>query len=218
MNPITIAIADDHTIVRQCLRDMLSEEEDFEVVGEAGNGEDAFDIATRVEPDVLILDLRMPGVDGMSAIEAIAASESKTRILVLSMSSSEPEVIRALRAGAMGFVRKEDAMECLVNGVREVAAGRRYLGPALAERALEAYSRQSSVAPEGARSGLTGQEWKVLEMAAEGLTNQQVAERLGISRRTVETHRARGMSKLGIRNQTDLVLFFVREGVIQVAR
>jgi DNA-binding NarL/FixJ family response regulator len=210
---IRLALADDHLVVREGLRAMLEAEPDFEVVGQTGNGSDVPALVERVKPDVLVLDLMMPGIGGLDVIRELGQRGTATGIVVLSMHANEAYVLEALSSGAGAYVLKQSEAGELVRAVHEVAAGRRYLSPPLSDRALEAYLRQSeSGAPE--RATLTPREREVLQLVAEGHTSPEIAERLFISPRTVETHRSNLMRKLGLRTPADVVRYAVRHGVL----
>lgn len=210
---IRLALADDHLVVREGLRAMLEAEPDFEVVGQTGNGSEVAALVELVHPDVLVLDLMMPGIGGLDVIRELSRRGGGTRIVVLSMHANEAYVLEALGSGAGAYVLKQSEAGELVRAVHEVAAGRRYLSPPLSDRALEAYLRQSeSGVPE--RATLTPREREVLQLVAEGHTSPEIAERLFISPRTVETHRSNLMRKLGLRTPADVVRYAVRHGVL----
>lgn len=210
---IRLALADDHLVVREGLRAMLEAEPDFEVVGQTGNGSEVAALVERVHPDVLVLDLMMPGIGGLDVIRELSRRGGGTRIVVLSMHANEAYVLEALGSGAGAYVLKQSEAGELVRAVHEVAAGRRYLSPPLSDRALEAYLRQSeSGVPE--RATLTPREREVLQLVAEGHTSPEIADRLFISPRTVETHRSNLMRKLGLRTPADVVRYAVRHGVL----
>jgi DNA-binding NarL/FixJ family response regulator len=210
---IRLVLADDHLVVREGLRALLEAEPDFEVVGQTGNGSEVAALVDDVQPDVLVLDLMMPGIGGLDVIREITRRRPGTRIVVLSMHANEAYVLEALSHGAGAYVLKQSEAGELVRALREVAAGRRYLSPPLSDRALEAYLRQSeSGVPE--RATLTPREREVLQLVAEGHTSPEIAERLFISPRTVETHRSNLMRKLGLRTPADVVRYAVRHGVL----
>jgi DNA-binding NarL/FixJ family response regulator len=210
---IRLVLADDHLVVREGLRALLEAEPDFEVVGQTGNGSEVAALVDDVQPDVLVLDLMMPGIGGLDVIREITHRRPGTRIVVLSMHANEAYVLEALSHGAGAYVLKQSEAGELVRALREVAAGRRYLSPPLSDRALEAYLRQSeSGVPE--RATLTPREREVLQLVAEGHTSPEIAERLFISPRTVETHRSNLMRKLGLRTPADVVRYAVRHGVL----
>jgi two-component system, NarL family, response regulator NreC len=211
---ITLVLADDHLVVREGLRALLEAEPDFEVVGQTGNGSDVAALVGQVQPDVLVLDLMMPGAGGLDVIREVEDRTPKTRIVVLSMHANEAYVLEALTSGAAAYVLKQSEAGELVRALREVAAGRRYLSPPLSERALEAYLRQAESGVPDRQGALTPREREVLQLVAEGYTSAEIADRLFISPRTVETHRSNLMRKLGLRTPADVVRYAVRSGVL----
>jgi DNA-binding NarL/FixJ family response regulator len=212
---ITIVLADDHHVVRQGLRALLAAEPDLSVVGEAADGPEAIEVATRCAPDVVILDLLMPGLDGLEVLRRLGRELPATRIIVLSMHSNEAYVVEALRNGARAYVLKEATGSDLVHAVREVMAGRRYLSPPLSEQAIDAYTRKMGETA-ATDTALTPRELEVLRLAAQGQSLQQIARQLSISPRTAETHRARFMRKLGLHNQTEIVRYAIRQGFVSI--
>ena len=209
-----IVLADDHHVVRQGLRSLLEAEPDFSVVGETGDGVEAAQLAERLRPDVLVLDLMMPGLNGLEVTRQVSQRSPQTRVVILSMHANEAHVLEALRAGAAAYVLKESTSAELVRAVHEAVAGRRYLSPPLSERAIEVYLQKAKPAALDPYETLTTREREVLHLVAEGHTNAEIAERLFISRRTVETHRANLMRKLGLRTQTDLIRYALRRGIL----
>jgi two-component system response regulator NreC len=214
---LRLLLADDHPVVREGVRALLESESDFEVVGQADNGEDVATLVSQLRPDVVVLDLMMGGMSGLDVTRELAERSPATRVLILSMHQSEAYVIEALRCGASGYALKQAEAQELGRAIREVAAGRRYLSPPLTERALEAYSRRAGT-PTDPYETLTGREREVLKLVAAGHTNAAVAERLYISIRTVESHRAHAMKKLGLRNRVELALYAVRRGIVREPR
>ncbi len=210
----TVVLADDHPVVRRGLRAMLEAEADLTVVGEAGDGIEALRLTERLKPEVLVVDLMMPGMTGLEVMRQIAARLPRTQIVVLSVYDGEAYVREALRGGAGGYVLKEASPTDLVAAVRAVAAGQRYLSPALSERALEAYVERARAAPPAPHETLSSREREILKLVAEGGTSGEIAERLHLSPRTVETHRASLMRKLGLRGQTDLIRYAIRQGIL----
>lgn len=212
----TIVLADDHPVVRQGLRRLLEAEPDFAILGEASEGLEAANLVEKLRPNVLVLDLMMPGMNGLVLTREIAHRFPKTRCLILSMHANEAYVVEALRNGAAGYVLKEASETDLVTAVRDVAAGRRYLSPPLTERAIEAYGERAATAPFDAYETLTARERQILQLTAEGHSAAEIAARLSISPRTAETHRANLMRKLGLHSQADLIRYAVRRGILQM--
>jgi len=211
---ITIVLADDHHVVRQGLRALLEGESEFSVVGEASEGLEVIKLVERLKPTILLLDLMMPGLNGLEVTRQVRQRWPETRVLILSMHANEAYVLEALRSGAAGYVLKDASAADLIQAVHEVAAGRRYLSPPLSERAIEAYVQRAEVASADDYETLSTREREVLQLAAEGRTNAEIAARLFISPRTVETHRANLMRKLGLHNQTELVRYAIQRGII----
>lgn len=210
----TIALADDHQVVRNGLRVLLEAEPDFSVVGEAGDGLEAVRLVERLQPDVLVLDLMMPGLNGLEVARQVSQRSPQTRVVILSMYDNEAYVLEALRAGAAAYVPKESTSAELVRAIREAVAGRRYLSPPLSERAIEIYIQKAESAALDPYETLTAREREVLHLVAEGHTNAEIAARLFVSPRTIETHRANLMRKLGLHTQTDLIRYALRRGIL----
>lgn len=209
----TIVLADDHKVVRQGLRAILEAEPRLRVVGEAGSGLDAIRLVERLHPAVVVLDLMMPGLNGLEAIRQIRKRSPKTRVVILSMHKDESYVIEALKNGAVAYVLKDSSAEELVKAVHEAAADRRYLSPPLSDSAIGAYMQRSSAAADPYDT-LTEREREVLQLAAEGHTNAAIGKRLFISPRTVEVHRANMMQKLQLRNQSELIRYALRRRIL----
>jgi DNA-binding NarL/FixJ family response regulator len=213
MNSATIILADDHPIVRQGLRTLLNSEPDLSVVGEASTGNEAIDLVEKLKPVLLIVDLKMPGLDGLEVTRQVSQRFPGTRILILSMHANEAYVTEGLKCGAAGYVLKDTDISNLIQAVRDVAAGGRYLSPPLSELIVAAYLRKSQDGSLDPYETLTARERQVLRLAAEGCTNADIAARLSISIRTAETHRAHLMRKLGLKSYTDLVQYAMRRGI-----
>lgn len=210
----TILLADDHPIVRQGLRTLLEAEPDFHVVGEAADGVEAVQLVERLHPDVLVLDLMMPGLSGLEVTWQASQRSPRTKIIILSMYANKPYLLEALRNGAAGYVLKKSTTEELVQAVQEVMAGRRYLSLPLSEETLEPYRQKAKQAGEDPYELLTLREREVLHLVAEGRTNAEIAERLVISPRTVESHRANLMRKLTLHSQADLIRYALQRGIL----
>lgn len=211
---VNILLVDDHPIVRHGLRTLLRGEAGFIVVGEASNGVEALQMLERLKPDVLIVDLIMPGVTGLEVVRQAKELSPNTRVIVLSMHENEAYVLEAMKSGAMGYVLKGSSSTELVQAIHEVMANRRYLSAPLSERALEWYIQRGENVEEDPYEVLTTREREVLQLAAQGLTNRGIAAALVISPRTAEIHRANMMRKLGLHHQTDLVRYAMRRGII----
>lgn len=210
----TIILADDHPIVRQGLKALLSAEPDLSVVGEAMRGDEALDLVERLHPGVLVIDLKMPGLDALEVIRQVAHRSPFTRILVLSMHADTAYVTEALKGGATGYVLKDLDINSLVHAVREVAAGRRYLSPSIAAQLADAYVERGRDQTLDPYETLTARERQILRLTAEGATLADIAASLGISPRTVETHRTHLMHKLSLKTSGDLVRYSLRRGIV----
>ena len=212
----TIVLADDHPIVRQGMRGLLESEPGFVVVGEAGDGREAVELVERLQPDIAILDLMMPELNGLEVARRALRLSSRIRVVILSMYSDEPHVLEALRAGAMAYVLKGTSTETLIFALREAMAGRRYLSPPLSDRAVEVYLAQIGTAerPTDRYESLTAREREVLELVARGASYAEIADKLTISPRTAETHRTNLMRKLDLKTSADITLYAVQRGLI----
>ena len=215
MRRLRLLLGDDHTLVRHGLRKILEERKEWEVVAEVGDGREAIKKAVALKPDVAIIDIGMPLLNGIDATQQIVRKVPETRVLMLSMHSDEGYVTRALQAGATGYMLKDSAGKDLLKGVESVAHGQAFFSPAIARLMLDDYVRR--VAGSGVADRyetLSVREREIFQLIAEARTNKEVAELLEISPATVETHRARILQKLDIHNTAELVLYAVRRGVI----
>lgn len=211
---ISVVLADDHHVVRKGIKALLEAEADIRVSGEAGSGSEAAQMVGQLKPDVMIIDLMLSDMSGLAVIRQVRKRSPLTAAIVLSMYGNDCYVVEALQAGACSYVLKDSSPEELVRAVREASLGRRYLAPPLSDRAIEAYLQRSEESRLEPYDMLTSREREVLHLAAQGFTSSQIAERLFISPRTVEVHRARLMQKLGLRNRTELIHFAIRRGII----
>jgi two-component system response regulator NreC len=214
MSKTTVVLADDHAIVRQGLRAVLEATSEFAVVAEVADGLQVLEVVERLRPNVLVLDLMMPGLNGLEITRQIRNRCPQTRVVILSMHANEAYVVEALRHGAAGYVLKEASTTEVAQALRDVAAGRRYLSPPLSERAIEVYAEKAQDAPLDLYDTLTTREREVLQLCAEGYSSTEMATRFGISPRTADTHRANLMRKLGLQGQTDLVRYALRRGIV----
>lgn len=207
---ITILLADDHSVVRQGFRRILESQEDMEIVGEAGNGREAVDLAAKLTPDVVVMDVAMPELNGIEATRRLMENSPRTRVLALSMHKDSVYVREILRAGARGYLLKDAIDADLLAAVRSVARGEGYLSPGVANAVLTDY-RQHVTDPIDL---LTSREREVLQLIAEGKTNKEIASLLNLSVYTVDAHRGRIMEKLNLHSTGELVRFAVRKGLI----
>lgn len=210
---VTLLLADDHPIVRQGLRHLLECEPEFRIVAEAGDGIEALQKAELFKPDILVVDMMMPGVNGLEVLRQVRKISPTTRTIVLSMQSADAYVVEALKNGAAGYVLKETGPGELVNAVREVIKGNQFLSAKLSERFLSS-GKEIENMPLDAYETLTPREREILQMTAEGLTSTEIGDKLMISPRTVEVHRSNLTIKLGIKNQADLIRFAIRRGIL----
>ncbi|HJV10835.1 MAG TPA: response regulator transcription factor [Burkholderiales bacterium] len=210
---IRVLIADDHAVVAEGLRHLIEVERDIEVVACVGDGRAAVQQARELQPDVIIMDLSMPELNGADATRAILERDPRCRVIVLSMYAQREYVRRALKAGAAGYVVKRSAAKEVVEAIRAVHAGQRYLSPRVADVVLDDYSNEKQDDP---LARLSAREREVLQLLAEGRTGAQIAERLSLSQKTVETYRARLVEKLGIRDLAGLVRFAIQKGLVSL--
>jgi DNA-binding NarL/FixJ family response regulator len=207
---IRILLADDHALVRQGFRMILSAQPDMEIIGEAGNGREAVELAEKLQPDVIVMDVTMPELNGIEATRRIAISVPRARVLALSMHKDSVYVREILRSGARGYLLKDSDDSDLISAVRSVAKGEGYLSPSVSDAVLTDYRRHVTDPIDL----LTTREREVLQMIAEGKTNKEIATTLHLSVYTVEAHRGRVMEKLNLHSTGELVRFALRSGLI----
>ena len=212
--PIRVLVADDHMIVRTGIRHVLESETDFVVIGEAGSGSEAISLATELRPDVVVLDISMPDQSGLEVAARLRGGSAAPRILILSMHNNAEYVLESVRAGAHGYLLKDTAAAELRTAIRAVCRGESYFSPPVATR-LSAAVRGEYDSTNGGLDLLTGREREVLLGITRGRTNKEIAAELGISHRTVETHRESLMRKLQIRTVAELTRFAIEAGIIQ---
>lgn len=206
---IRVLIADDHTVLRHGLRMILDEADDITVVGEAANGEEAVAQAHALTPEVVLMDVNMPGMDGVEAARQIRASLPQTRVLILTVSDKDRDLMGAIKAGARGYLLKSAESDDVLEAIRRVAAGDAILPPALTARVLDELA-----SPAPTLSPLTDREIEVLDLIAQGLGNKGIAAALYISENTVKTHVRHILEKLGLRSRSEAAAFAVREGLL----
>jgi two-component system response regulator NreC len=211
---VTVLLADDHPIVRQGMRHLLQAESDLKVVGEATDGLETVQLVEKHRPNVLIVDMMMPGLNGLEVLRQVKKRSPATFSIVLSMQSADAYVVEALKSGASGYVLKDSGPSELVNAIRQVIQVQRFLSPKLSERLIDAYIQTSDKSVLDSYETLTDREREVLQMVSEGLTTPEIARRLSISPRTAELHRGRMMNKLGLRNQTELIRYALKRGIL----
>jgi two-component system response regulator NreC len=213
---IRIVLADDHTIIRSGLRLLLEQQPDFKVVAEAADGRQAAQLVAKHRPDVVILDIGMPQLNGIEATRQIVAQESHPNVVILSMHSDESYVLRALKAGARAYILKNAAEADLIRAVQAVSEGKSFFSPVISKMLLEDYVRQvRDKEVEDSYDLLTPREREILQLIAESKTNKEIATILGLSPHTVETHRGNILEKLNLHSVPELILYAVRKGIIQ---
>ncbi|HEX7049536.1 MAG TPA: response regulator transcription factor [Longimicrobiales bacterium] len=213
--PIRILLVDDHAVLRAGLRALLDAEPDLRVVGEASTGEEGVERARELRPDIVVMDLSMPGIGGLEATRRIAALEQNPKILVLTVHAEEEYLLPVLEAGGSGYVTKTSADEDLIEAIHTVARGEVFLYPSAAKLLLKGY-REAEVGREaGPLERLSDREREVLALTAEGFSSSEIGEKLFISPKTVDTYRSRIMEKLGLKHRSELVRFALRTGLLK---
>jgi DNA-binding NarL/FixJ family response regulator len=215
--PIRLVVADDHQVVRDGLAELLNTQPDFSVIATASDGSEAVRLGNQLHPDVVLMDIRMPGVDGIEATRRLVRSTTDgPRILILTTFDLDEYVYDALRAGASGFLLKDGTAERLFDAVRVIAAGDALLAPSITRHLISEFAarRQSSGPTAGALGTLTQRETEILRLVAEGLSNHEIAERLTVSEETVKTHVSRVLNKLGLRDRTQAVVTAYETGLV----
>jgi two-component system response regulator NreC len=214
MNKLTLFLADDHHIVRQGLIKLLEAEPDINIIGDADNGQQTIRMVKQFQPDILVVDLMMPGINGIEVTRQVSKLSPKTHTVILSMYGNESYVIEAFKAGAKAYVLKESTADELVVAIHHAASNHRYLSQALSEKAIEAFIRKDKEGKIDPYENLTTREREIFNMIIQDLTSTQIASQLCLSRRTVEVHRRNLMHKLGIRSQRELLNFAIQRGMI----
>ena len=212
---IRVLVADDQSMVRAGLRLLLAREEGIEVVAEAGNGRDAVTLAARFDPDIVLMDIRMPELDGLEATRQILAADPSTRVIVLTTFNLDEYVFEALRAGASGFVLKDDPPEQLIAAVRTVAAGDALLSPTVTRHVIRQFARLNHRTPPQAVQTLTGRELEVFRLITRGLSNAEIGRHLFISDTTVKTHVTRLLQKLELRDRAQAIVLAYQTGLFE---
>lgn len=212
---IHVLIADDHAILREGVRILLESNADIKVVGQASNGLEAVRLAVDTNPDVILMDINMPGVDGIEACERLRRQVPSAKILVLSQMDTEDYLVRVLQAGALGYVLKQSASDELVTAVRTVMQGQVYMTPSMTSRFVQMHFRKEEERKDRGRQ-LTPREQEVLKEIVNGATNQEIADRLMVSIKTVQTHRGNIMEKLNLHDRVELVKYAVRTGLVKL--
>jgi len=211
---VRVLVADDQTLFRAGLVRLLEEDPRVEVVGQAGDGAEAVEMAGRLRPDVVLMDLRMPNLDGIEATRRIVAEFPEVRVLLLTVLDADNNVIQALKAGASGYILKDSKPDSIVSSLLAVMAGERVMASAVANRVLEMLT--GTTTPKEFYDGLTSREIEILKLLAGGMANKQIAYRLKISEKTVRNHVSNMYEKLGIYDRSQAVLYAVRKGLVEV--
>jgi len=213
--PIRILLADDHSILREGLRMLLDRQSEFEVVGDASNGREAVEMAGSLEPDVVIMDLAMPGLNGIEATRRIISRNAHTAVVILSMHSDESYILRSLKAGARAFLLKDSLKSDLIDAIRTAVQGKSFFSPKVSQVLKEDYVNELEArGSEDTWELLTDREREILQLVAEGKTNKEIANELNISPYTIDTHRSHILQKLNLHSAPELILYAVRKGII----
>jgi DNA-binding NarL/FixJ family response regulator len=212
---IRVLVADDQSMVRAGFRMLLADEDDIEVVAEASNGLEAVDKAGRYKPSVILMDIRMPELDGLSATERILAADVGARVLILTTFDHDEYVYEALRIGASGFVLKDDPPEQLIGAIRTIAEGDALLSPSITKRVIEQFGRIPRAEPPSELAELTTREQEILRLIAQGLSNAEIANELVISETTVKTHVTHILQKLNLRDRVQAVVLVYQTGLFE---
>ncbi len=216
MNKIRVLIADDHSILREGIRALLENEPDMQVIGEAEDGHAAIQLTRELEPDVILMDIAMPRLNGLEAIQKIRKSFPHIHILVLTMHENEEYIRQILASGAMGYILKDAAFKDLLSAIRVVHKGEAVLSPAITRLVIEDYLRWGDLRPNNIDNGLSPREREVLQLIAEGYTNKEIAGILCISIKTVQAHRSNLMAKLDLHDRSELIKYAIRKKIIEI--
>ena len=216
MNKIRVLLADDHTILRDGIRALLEDQADIEVIGEAKDGRATVEMTAKLQPDVVVMDIAMPLLNGLEATRQIQRDFPQVKVLILTMHENEEYIRRVLAAGALGYVLKDAAARDLLGAIRSVYQGEAVLSPAIPRLVIEDYLRWGDIRPPDSSNGLTSREREVLQLIAEGYTNKEIAEILCISIKTVQSHRTNLMSKLDLHDRGELIKYAIQKKIIDI--
>jgi DNA-binding NarL/FixJ family response regulator len=215
-NSIRVLLADDHTILRDGIRSLLEDEPDIEVIGEAEDGHSAVRMTEQFEPDVVVMDIAMPLLNGLEATRQIKRNNPQVKVLILTMHENEEYIRQVLATGAMGYILKDAAARELLGAIRAVHRGEAVLSPAITRLVIEDYLRWGEPQPEVISNGLSAREREVLQLIAEGYTNKQIGEILCISVKTVQAHRNNLMQKLDLHDRGELIKYAIQKKIIEI--
>ena len=216
MGKIKVLVADDHTILRQGIKSLLANEEEIEVIGEAKNGREALTIIEETLPDVILMDIAMPGLNGLEATRRIKKKFPRMKVLVLTMYTNEEYIFQILNAGANGYLVKETAFQDLISAIKAVYKNEAFMSPSISKKVINSYIKRAQNDEKQTCEILTTREREILQLIVEGNSSKKIAEILFISPKTVETHRTHIMDKLNIHNRTGLVKYAIRKGIVDV--
>ena len=216
MDDIRILLVDDHAILRDGIRSLLEKDPQLKVVGEAGDGRAAIEMTRQLQPDIVLMDVAMPLLNGLEATAQIKQSHPKSKVLILSMYDYESYIRQALAAGAAGYMLKDANSQELIDAIHCVHQGEAVLSPAITRLVIEDYLRWGEIRPAETTNGLTGREREVLQLIAEGYTNKEIADILCIAVKTVQAHRANLMEKLDLHSKGDLIKYAIRKKIIEI--
>jgi DNA-binding NarL/FixJ family response regulator len=214
MDEINVMLVDDHVLVREGTRELLDREKDIRVIAEAGDGQEAIRLANAQSPDVIVMDIAMPKLNGLEATRQIKATNSDVALLVLTAYDDDEYIFAFLEAGAAGYLLKDSSANDLIKAIRAVYAGESVLHPAVTRKVIDSFGKQRAVERQDTQHTLTDRELEVLKLAARGMTNREIAGELSVSSRTVQVHLSNVFAKLGVGSRTEAVLQAVREGLI----
>ncbi|MGW8225483.1 MAG: response regulator [Anaerolineales bacterium] len=216
MKPIYILLADDHRILREGIRALIEDQEDMQVVGEAEDGQATLKMVSQLNPDVVVMDIAMPLLNGLEATRQIRRDFPQVKVLILTMHENEEYIRQVLAAGALGYVLKDAAARDLLGAIRTVYQGEAVLSPAITRLVIEDYLRWGDIRPEDTTNGLTAREREVLQLIAEGYTNKEIAEILSLSVKTIQSHRTNLMNKLDLHDRGELIKYAIQKKIIDI--
>jgi two-component system response regulator NreC len=216
MNVIRVLLADDHRILREGIRALIEDQEDMQVIGEAEDGQTTVKMVAKLNPDVVVMDIAMPLLNGLEATRQINRDYAHVKVLILTMHENEEYIRQVLAAGALGYVLKDAAARDLLGAIRSVYRGEAVLSPAITRLVIEDYLRWGDIRPEDTTDGLTAREREVLQLIAEGYTNKEIADILSLSIKTIQSHRTNLMNKLDLHDRGELIKYAIQKKIIDI--